>query len=91
LRQSEASPDRWTVQAQLGLYNLANAQGDYRKADSLLRPAIATARRIGDRGGEMDAMAGFVNTRGAIAGATARASPWWVTRGRGARQRAQVT
>lgn len=74
LGQTGASPDRWTVQALLGFYNLANAQGDYRKADSLLRPTIATARRIRDRGGQMDAMAGFVNTRGAISGAAARSA-----------------
>ncbi|MBA3554901.1 MAG: hypothetical protein H0W29_09125, partial [Gemmatimonadales bacterium] len=60
--------DRWTVQAQLGLYRVALGEGDYRRADSLLTAAIGEARRIGDRGSEIDALIGFSNTRSATGG-----------------------
>jgi hypothetical protein len=48
--------------------------GDYRRADSLLTAAIAEARRIGDRGGEIDALIGFSNTRSATGGLEAALS-----------------
>jgi CHAT domain-containing protein/tetratricopeptide (TPR) repeat protein len=67
-RSGGAAPDEWTVQAQLGLYRVALGEGDYRRADSLLTVAMAAARRIGDRGGEIDALIGFSNTRSATAG-----------------------
>ncbi len=60
--------DEWAVQAQIGLYRVALAEGDYRRADSLLTAAIGEARRIGDRGGEIDALIGFSNTRSATGG-----------------------
>ncbi len=56
-------PDAWTVQARLGLYRVANAMGDSRRSDSLLRAAIVDARRIGDRTAEISALIGFANTR----------------------------
>lgn len=66
------SPDGWSVQARLGLYSVAFSKGDYRQADSLLHEAIAEARKIGDRGGEIDALIGFSNTRAASGGLEAR-------------------
>lgn len=58
-------PDRWSVQARLGRYRVALAGGDNRTADSLVTIAIGEARRIGDHGGEMDALIGLSGTRGA--------------------------
>jgi CHAT domain-containing protein/tetratricopeptide (TPR) repeat protein len=66
--RSGPTPDPWSVQARLGLYRVALGQGDYRRADSLLTTAIAEARRIGDRGGEIDALIGLSNTRSATGG-----------------------
>ena len=60
--------DPWTVQARIGLYRVALAEGNYLRGDSLLTIAITEARRIGDRGGEIDAMIGFSNTRSALGG-----------------------
>lgn len=57
--------DRWALYARLGLYRAANATGDMRRADSLLRVAVADARRLRDRGAETDALIGFTNTRSA--------------------------
>ena len=48
----------------LGLYRVALGQGDNRRADSLLTAAQREARRIGDRGGEIDALIGLSGTRG---------------------------
>ena len=56
--------DEWTVQARIGLYRVMLAQGDNRRADSLLTMAQREARRIGDRGGEIDALIGLSGTRG---------------------------
>ena len=55
--------DPWTVQATIGLYRVANASGNTTRADSLLNVAIREARRIGDRGGELDALIGLSGTR----------------------------
>jgi CHAT domain-containing protein/tetratricopeptide (TPR) repeat protein len=55
--------DPWTVQARIGLYRVANARGNTTLADSLLTLAIDEARRIGDRGGELDALIGLSGTR----------------------------
>ena len=55
--------DRWTVQATIGLYRVANATGNTTRADSLLTVAIREARRIGDRGAERDALIGLSSTR----------------------------
>jgi CHAT domain-containing protein len=55
--------DPWTVQAKLGLYRVANAAGNTVRADSLLNLALREARRIGDRGGELDALIGLSGTR----------------------------
>ena len=74
LARSGPTPDEWSVQARLGLYRVALGQGDYRRADSLLTMAIAEARRIGDRGGEIDALIGFSNTRSATGGLEAALS-----------------
>jgi tetratricopeptide (TPR) repeat protein len=63
--------DEWSVQARIGLYRVALAGGDYHRGDSLLTVAIGEARRIGDRGGEIDAMIGFSNTRSAMQGRAA--------------------
>ena len=63
LARSGSEPDAWTVQARLGLYRVANAMGDSRRSDSLLRVAIVDARRIGDRAAEISALIGFANTR----------------------------
>jgi tetratricopeptide (TPR) repeat protein len=60
---SGPEPDAWTVQARLGLYRVANAMGDARRSDSLLRVAIVDARRIDDRPAEIAALIGFANTR----------------------------
>lgn len=65
LRHTPA-PDGWSVQARLGLYSVVYSQGNFPIADSLLRDAIAEARKIGDRGGEIDALIGFSNTRAAM-------------------------
>jgi CHAT domain-containing protein/tetratricopeptide (TPR) repeat protein len=72
--RSGPTPDEWSVQARLGLYRVALGQGDYRRADSLLTTAIAESRRIGDRGGEIDALIGFSNTRSATGGLEAALS-----------------
>ena len=53
----------------LAQYRVANATGDVRKADSLLRIAIVEARRVGDRSAEVAALIGFTNTRSANADA----------------------
>lgn len=63
-----AVPDPWTVQARIGLYRVALAEGNYLRGDSLLTAAAAEARRLGDRGGEIDALIGFSNTRSALGG-----------------------
>lgn len=55
--------DPWTVQARIGLYRVANARGNTTLADSLLTVALRDARRIGDRGGELDALIGLSGTR----------------------------
>jgi tetratricopeptide (TPR) repeat protein len=55
--------DPWTVQAKIGLYRVANSSGNTTRADSLLNVAIREARRIGDRGGELDALIGLSGTR----------------------------
>jgi len=55
--------DGWTVRARLGLYRVANARGEVRAADSLLRIAIAEARRLDDRPAQVAALIGFTNTR----------------------------
>ncbi len=57
------SAGRWGLYARLGLYRVANATGDARRADSLLRGAVAEARRLHDRAAEVDALIGFTNTR----------------------------
>ena len=72
--RSGATPDEWSVQARLGLYRVALGLGDYRRADSLLTTAVAEARRIGDRGGEIDALIGFSSTRSATGGVDAALS-----------------
>ncbi|HKU61806.1 MAG TPA: CHAT domain-containing protein [Gemmatimonadales bacterium] len=69
LGQPATAPDRWQVQARLGLYRVAFAQGDDGRARGLLDSAVADARRIGDRGGEADAMMGFTSVRGPAAAA----------------------
>lgn len=56
-------PDGWTVRARLGLYRVANARGNVRLADSLLRLAMAEARRLDDRPAQIAALIGFTNTR----------------------------
>jgi CHAT domain-containing protein/tetratricopeptide (TPR) repeat protein len=56
--------DRWRVQARLGLYRVAFAQGDDGRARGYLDSAVADARRIGDRGGEADGMMGLTSVRG---------------------------
>jgi CHAT domain-containing protein/tetratricopeptide (TPR) repeat protein len=63
LARAGSAPDGWTVHARLGQYRVANSTGDYRRADSLLRLAVADARRIGDRRAEIAALIGFTNTR----------------------------
>ena len=60
--------DPWRVQARIGLYRVALAGGNYLRADSLLTIAVADARGLGDRGGEIDALIGFSNTRSALGG-----------------------
>src|SRR3954447_33631 len=67
LKQRSAAPDRWRVQARLGLYRVAFAQGDDGRARGFLDSAAADARRIGDRGGEADALMGFTSVRGPAA------------------------
>jgi tetratricopeptide (TPR) repeat protein len=64
----DTGTDQWTIQARIGLYRVALGEGNWLRADSLLTIAIADARRIGDRGGEIDAMIGFSNTRSALGG-----------------------
>jgi tetratricopeptide (TPR) repeat protein len=61
-------PDRWSVQARLGLYRVALATGDNTRSDSLVTIALREARGIGDRGSEMDALIGLSNTRGVVGG-----------------------
>jgi CHAT domain-containing protein/tetratricopeptide (TPR) repeat protein len=68
LARSGSTVDQWSIQATIGLYRVALAEGNYRLADSLLTRAITDARRIGDRGGEIDALIGFSNTRSASGG-----------------------
>lgn len=68
LAQRPGTLDRWEVQARLGLYRVAFAQGDDGRARGFLDSAVADARRIGDRGGEADAMMGFTSVRGPAAG-----------------------
>lgn len=63
LERSGTGADPWTVQARIGLYRVANARGNTTRADSLLGIAIGEARRIGDRGGELDALIGLSGTR----------------------------
>jgi CHAT domain-containing protein/tetratricopeptide (TPR) repeat protein len=63
LARAGASVDPWTVQARIGLYRVANSSGNTARADSLLNDAIREARRIGDRGGERDALIGLSGTR----------------------------
>ncbi len=63
LAHSGSTSDGWTVQARIGLYRVALAEGDNRRADSLLTMAQREARRIGDRGGEIDALIGLSGTR----------------------------
>lgn len=60
--------DSWSVQARLGLYRVALATGDNRRSDSLVTLALKEARRIGDKGSEVDALIGLSNTRGVIGG-----------------------
>src|SRR5262245_17924777 len=67
LAQRSGAPDRWQVQARLGLYRVAFAQGDDGRARGFLDRAVADARRIGDRGGEADGMMGFTSVRGPAA------------------------
>jgi tetratricopeptide (TPR) repeat protein len=61
------APDRWRVQARLGLYRVAFAQGDDGRARGDLDSAVADARRLGDQGGEADAMMGLTSVRGPAA------------------------
>src|SRR4051794_40169623 len=67
LERQSGTPDRWRVQARLGLYRVAFAQGDDGRARGFLDSAIVDARRIGDRGGQADAMMGFASVRGPAA------------------------
>ena len=55
--------DPWTVQAKIGLYRAANSSGNTTRADSILNVAVREARRIGDRGAELDALIGLSGTR----------------------------
>jgi CHAT domain-containing protein len=57
------APDGWAVQARIGLYSVANARGQQRVADSILRIASTEAHRLGDRGARIDILFGFTNTR----------------------------
>ncbi len=63
LARAGTAVDPWTIQAKLGLYRTANAAGNTARADSLLAVAVNEARRIGDRGGELDALIGLSGTR----------------------------
>lgn len=63
LDRADTVVDPWTVQARIGLYRVANAGGNTARADSLLAIAVREARRIGDRGGELDALIGLSGTR----------------------------
>ena len=63
LERAGDTVDSWTVQAKIGLYRVANARGNTTRADSLLNVALHDARRIGDRGGELDALIGLSGTR----------------------------
>ena len=63
LARAGGTVDPWTVQATIGLYRVANASGNTTRADSLLNVAVREARRIGDRGGELDALIGLSGTR----------------------------
>ena len=63
LGRAGGTVDPWTVQAKIGLYRVANARGNTLRADSLLTVALHDARRIGDRGGELDALIGLSGTR----------------------------
>jgi tetratricopeptide (TPR) repeat protein len=64
LAGGSGAPDRWRVQARLGLYRVAFAEGNDVKARGYLDSTVADARRIGDRGGEADAMMGLTSVRG---------------------------
>ncbi len=55
--------DGWTVRARLGIYRVANARGELKRADSLLRRAIDEARQVDDRPARIAALIGFTNTR----------------------------
>jgi CHAT domain-containing protein/tetratricopeptide (TPR) repeat protein len=63
LARSGSRVDGWTVRARLGIYRVANARGEVKRADSLLRLGIAEARRIDDRPAQVAALIGFTNTR----------------------------
>ncbi|HUR95224.1 MAG TPA: CHAT domain-containing protein [Gemmatimonadales bacterium] len=63
LARAGGRADGWTVRARLGLYRVANARGEVRRADSLLRLAMADARRLNDRPAQVAALIGFTNTR----------------------------
>ncbi|HET9010203.1 MAG TPA: CHAT domain-containing protein, partial [Gemmatimonadaceae bacterium] len=63
LARADGSVDPWTVQAKIGLYRVANSSGNTTRADSMLNVAVREARRIGDRGGELDALIGLSGTR----------------------------
>ena len=63
LTRAGVAVDPWTIQAKIGLYRVANATGNTTRADSLLNVAVREARRIGDRGGELDALIGLSGTR----------------------------
>jgi CHAT domain-containing protein/tetratricopeptide (TPR) repeat protein len=64
LDRSAGPTDRWRVQARLGLYRVAFAEGNDARARGYLDSALTDARRIGDRGGEADAMMGLTSVRG---------------------------
>jgi CHAT domain-containing protein/tetratricopeptide (TPR) repeat protein len=63
LARSGTRVDGWTVRARLGIYRVANSRGEVTRADSLLRLAMAEARRLDDRPAQIAALIGFTNTR----------------------------
>ena len=63
LTRAGSRRDAWTVRARLGLYRVANARGDIRGADSLLRLAAAEARALHDPPATIAVLIGFTNTR----------------------------
>jgi CHAT domain-containing protein/tetratricopeptide (TPR) repeat protein len=63
LARSGTRVDGWTVRARLGIYRVANSRGEVIRADSLLRLAMAEARRLDDRPAQIAALIGFTNTR----------------------------